>query len=141
MRILDLAGVGPLPDLPGIAAIVVPLLGLYELRRLLATSFAVARRRQRRLVYRFEGDAEAQVYDEVAATPAQLGDASAAGLGGRRAPLEQGGEQAVLLQLAGSAGSCTKSRRRSRCGPAASPKGSTWSAPRSSRSTRTRACG
>ena len=105
MRILDLAGVGPLPDLPGIAAIVVPLLGLYELRRLLATSFAVARRRQRRLVYRFEGDAEAQVYDEVAATPARLVDASAAGLGlVAEAPLEQGSEPAVLLQLADSRG-------------------------------------
>src|SRR5690349_15080281 len=62
MRLLDLAGVGPLPDLPGIAAVVVPLLGLFELRRLLATIRAVSRRRQRRLVYRFEGDAEASVY-------------------------------------------------------------------------------
>ena len=38
LRLLDLAGVGPLPDLPGIAAVVVPLLGLFELRRLLATT-------------------------------------------------------------------------------------------------------
>ena len=57
LRLLDLAGAGPLPDLPGIAAVVVPLLGLFELRRLAATLVAVGRRRQRRLVYRFEGDA------------------------------------------------------------------------------------
>ncbi|HEV7400778.1 MAG TPA: cellulose synthase catalytic subunit, partial [Solirubrobacterales bacterium] len=46
LRLLDLAGVGPLPDLPGIAAVVVPLLGLYELRRLLATVATVGKRRQ-----------------------------------------------------------------------------------------------
>ena len=37
LRLLDLAGVGPLPDLPGIAAVIVPLLGLIELRRVLRT--------------------------------------------------------------------------------------------------------
>lgn len=105
MRLLDLAGVGPLPDLPGIAAVVVPLLGLYELRRLLATSSAVMRRRQRRLVYRFEGDAEAHVYDADAHTPARLVDASAAGLGLiAEAPLELRSEPAVLLQLADARG-------------------------------------
>jgi cellulose synthase (UDP-forming) len=105
MRILDLAGVGPLPDLPGIAAVVVPLLGLYELRRLLATSSAVARRRQRRLVYRFEGDAEAHLYDEDAHTPARLIDASAAGVGlVAEAPLELGSKPAVLLRLLDAAG-------------------------------------
>ncbi|HET9676501.1 MAG TPA: glycosyltransferase [Solirubrobacterales bacterium] len=106
MRILDLAGVGPLPDLPGIAAVIVPLLGLYELRRLLATSSVVMRRRQRRLVYRFEGDAEAHVYSAEAHTPARLVDASAAGVGlVAEAPLELGSEPAVLLQLADAAGS------------------------------------
>jgi cellulose synthase (UDP-forming) len=105
MRVLDLAGVGPLPDLPGIAAVVVPLLGFYELRRLLATSFAVARRRQRRLVYRFEGDAEAHVYDAEAQTPARLVDASAAGVGlVAEAPLELSSEPTVLLRLADAAG-------------------------------------
>ena len=105
MRILDLAGVGPLPDMPGIAAVVVPLLGLYELRRLLATSAAVSRRRQRRLVYRFEGDAEAHVYSAEAHTPARLVDASAAGVGlVAEAPLELGSEPAVLLKLADAAG-------------------------------------
>jgi cellulose synthase (UDP-forming) len=105
MRLLDLAGVGPLPDLPGIAAVVVPLLGLYELRRLLATSSVVMRRRQRRLVYRFEGDAEAHVYSEETHTPARLVDASAAGVGlVAEAPLELGSEPAVLLQLADARG-------------------------------------
>jgi hypothetical protein len=105
MRLLDLAGVGPLPDLPGIAAVVVPLLGIYELRRLLATSTAVMRRRQRRLVYRFEGDAEAHVYNAEAHTPARLVDASAAGVGlVAEAPLELGSEPAVLLQLADARG-------------------------------------
>jgi cellulose synthase (UDP-forming) len=105
MRLLDLAGVGPLPDLPGIAAVVVPLLGIYELRRLLATSSVVMRRRQRRLVYRFEGDAEAHLYSADAHTPARLVDASAAGVGlVAEAPLELGSEPAVLLQLADARG-------------------------------------
>ena len=106
MRLLDLAGVGPLPDLPGIAAVVVPLLGLYELRRLLATLTAVGRRRQRRLVYRFEGDAPANLYTPSAHTTARLVDASAAGLGlVASAPLEAGSEPAVLLTLTDAAGS------------------------------------
>jgi len=106
MRLLDLAGVGPLPDLPGIAAVVVPLLGLYELRRLLATLAAVGRRRQRRLVYRFEGDAPANLYTPAAHTTARLVDASAAGLGlVASAALETGSEPAVLLTLTDAAGS------------------------------------
>lgn len=105
LRLLDLAGVGPLPDLPGIAAVVVPLLGLYELRRLLATTIAVGRRRQRRLVYRFEGDAEANVYSPAAQTPARLVDASAAGLGlVAEGALEVGSQPAVLLTLTDAAG-------------------------------------
>lgn len=105
LRLLDLAGAGPLPDLPGIAAFVVPFLGLFELRRLLATIFAVGRRRQRRLVYRFEGDAPADLYTPATHTPARLVDASAAGLGlVASAPLEIGSEPAVLLQLTDAAG-------------------------------------
>jgi cellulose synthase (UDP-forming) len=105
MRLLDLAGVGPLPDLPGIAAVVVPLLGLYELRRLSATLLAVGRRRQRRLVYRFEGDAEANLYAPEGYTTARLVDASAAGLGlVAAAPLSVGSEPAVLLALTDAAG-------------------------------------
>ena len=105
LRLLDLVGLGPLPDLPGIAAVVVPLLGLYELRRLLATMLAVGRRRQRRLVYRFEGDAPADVYTPEAHTKARLVDASAAGLGlVAEAPLEVGSQPAVLLDLSDAAG-------------------------------------
>lgn len=105
MRLLDLAGVGPLPDLPGIAAVVVPLLGLYELRRLLATTVAVGRRRQRRLVYRFEGDAPAHLYGAEAYTTARLVDASAAGLGMvAAAPVAVGSRPAVMLTLTDAAG-------------------------------------
>ncbi|HEY6729460.1 MAG TPA: cellulose synthase catalytic subunit [Solirubrobacterales bacterium] len=105
LRLLDLAGAGPLPDLPGIAAVVVPFLGLFELRRLGATIAAVSRRRQRRLVYRFEGDAEANVYSPSAHTPARLIDASAAGLGlVAAAPLAIGSQPAVLLELTDAAG-------------------------------------
>jgi cellulose synthase (UDP-forming) len=105
MRLLDLAGVGPLPDLPGIAAVVVPLLGLYELRRLLATTRVVGRRRQRRLVYRFEGDAPANLYSAESHSTARLVDASAAGLGlVAGEALEVGSKPAVLLNLTDAAG-------------------------------------
>ena len=105
LRLLDLAGVGPLPDLPGIAAVIVPLLGLFELRRLLKTLFAVGRRRQRRLVYRFEGDAEAHCFTDDGHVPARLVDASAAGVGlVAEAPLEVGQRPALLLNLDDAAG-------------------------------------
>jgi cellulose synthase (UDP-forming) len=107
LRLLDLAGVGPLPDMPGgiVAGVLVPLLGLIELRRLLKTSWAVGRRRQRRLVYRFEGDAEAECVTEEGNVPARLVDASAAGLGlVATAPLEVGSRPAVLLGLDDAAG-------------------------------------
>ena len=105
LRLLDLAGVGPLPDLPGIAAVIVPLLGLYELRRLLGTVRAVGRRRQRRLVYRFQGEAEAHCYEPDAYTHARLVDASASGLGlVADGPLTVGARPAVLLMLEDAAG-------------------------------------
>jgi cellulose synthase (UDP-forming) len=105
LRLLDLAGVGPLPDMPGIAAVIVPLLGLFELRRLLKTIHAVGRRRQRRLVYRFEGDAEAHCFSDEGHVPARLVDASASGVGlVAEAPLEIGARPAVLLQLADATG-------------------------------------
>ncbi|HEX4669379.1 MAG TPA: glycosyltransferase [Solirubrobacterales bacterium] len=105
LRLLDLAGVGPLPDMPGIAAVIVPLLGIYELRRLAKTLFAVGRRRQRRLVYRFEGDAPAHCFSADGHVPARLVDASAAGVGlVAEAPLQIGAQTAVLLELADAAG-------------------------------------
>jgi len=105
LRLLDLAGVGPLPDMPGIAAVIVPLLGLFELRRLLKTTFAVGRRRQRRLVYRFEGDAEAHCFSGEGHVPARLIDASASGVGlVAEAPIAIGSRPAVLLELADATG-------------------------------------
>jgi cellulose synthase (UDP-forming) len=105
LRLLDLAGAGPLPDMPGIAAVVVPLLGLIELRRLLKTSWAVGRRRQRRLVYRFEGDAGANCYSPLGFSQARLLDASATGLGlAASAPLDVGSRPAVMLDLHDAAG-------------------------------------
>jgi hypothetical protein len=105
LRLLDLAGAGPLPDLPGVAAIVVPLLGLIELRRIGRTLLAVGRRQQRRLVYRFEGDASAECFSEDGHVPGRLVDASAAGVGlVLEAPLAVGAKPAVLLQLEDAAG-------------------------------------
>jgi hypothetical protein len=105
LRLLDLVGVGPLPDMPGIAAVIVSALGLFELRRLLSTIFSVGRRSQRRLVYRFEGDAEANCYSAEQHTPARLIDASAAGLGlVAAAALEIGDQPAVLLDLEDAGG-------------------------------------
>jgi len=105
LRLLDLAGVGPLPDLPGIAALVVPLLGLIELRRILRTLAVVGRRQQRRVVYRFEGEAPAQCFSKAGHVAGQLIDASAAGVGlVLDAPLEVGTKPAVLLQLQDAAG-------------------------------------
>jgi cellulose synthase (UDP-forming) len=105
LRLLDLAGIGPLPDLPGIAAVVVPVLGLIELRRIARTLRVVGRRRQRRLVYRFEGDAPANCYSEDGHVAGRLVDASAAGVGlVLDSPLEVGASPAVLLELHDAAG-------------------------------------
>jgi cellulose synthase (UDP-forming) len=105
LRLLDLAGAGPLPDMPGIAAVIVPLLGLFELRRLLKTLFAIGRRRQRRLVYRFAGDAAAHCFTDHGHVPARLVDASASGVGLiAEAQLEIGSHPAVLLELADATG-------------------------------------
>lgn len=105
LRLLDLAGAGPLPDMPGIAAWIVPLLGLIELRRLGRTMWTVGRRRQRRLVYRFEGDAAAHCITEDGPVPARLVDASASGVGlVAEAPLTVGACPAVLLRLDDASG-------------------------------------
>jgi Glycosyl transferase family group 2/PilZ domain len=105
LRLADLAGAGALPPLPGIAAVVVPLLGLIELRRVLRTLWAVGRRRQRRLVYRFEGDAPAHCLSEAGHVGGRLVDASPVGVGlVLDAPLAVGGRPAVLLELEDAAG-------------------------------------
>src|SRR5690606_14513855 len=83
VRAVDLVGPALIPSLPGIAAIIVPLLALIELRRILRTLLLAAARRQRRLVYRFEGvDAPAHTF----AVPASSGVASLAAAGPIHAP-------------------------------------------------------
>ncbi len=105
LRLLDLAGVGPLPDMPGIAAVIVPLLGLIELRRVLRTLLAVGRRQQRRQVYRFQGDAPAHCFAPEGHIGGRLVDASAAGVGlVLDAPITVGERPAVLLELEDAAG-------------------------------------
>ncbi|HEX6688027.1 MAG TPA: glycosyltransferase [Solirubrobacterales bacterium] len=105
MRLLDLAGVGPLPDLPGIAAVIVPLLGLIELRRVIRTLLAVGRRHQRRQVYRFEGEAPAHCFAAGGHIGGQLIDASAAGVGlVLDAPVRTGERLAILLELEDAGG-------------------------------------
>jgi cellulose synthase (UDP-forming) len=105
MRLLDLAGVGPLPDLPGVAAVVVPLLGLIELRRVVRTLLAVGRRHQRRQIYRFKGDAPAHCFAAGGHIGGRLIDASAAGVGlVLDAPAKVGERPAVLLELEDAAG-------------------------------------
>jgi cellulose synthase (UDP-forming) len=105
LRLLDLAGFGLLPDMPGIAAVIVPLLGLIELRRVLRTLLAVGRRQQRRQVYRFEGDAPAHCFAADGHIGGRLVDASAAGVGlVLDAPATVGERPAVLLELEGATG-------------------------------------
>jgi cellulose synthase (UDP-forming) len=105
MRLLDLVGVGPLPDLPGIAAVIVPVLGIIELRRVLRTLLAVGRRHQRRQIYRFEGDAPAHCFAAEGHVGGRLVDASAAGVGlVLDAPVGVGERPAVLLELENAAG-------------------------------------
>jgi cellulose synthase (UDP-forming) len=105
LRLLDLAGIGPLPDMPGIAAVIVPLLGLIELRRVLRTLLAVGRRQQRRQIYRFQGDAPVQCFSESGHVGGRLVDASAAGVGlVLDAPLPIGARPAILLELEDACG-------------------------------------
>ncbi|MGE5281088.1 MAG: glycosyltransferase family 2 protein [Chloroflexota bacterium] len=105
LRLLDLVGAGPLPDLPGVAAVIVPVLGVIELRRIGRTLLAVGHRRQRRLIYRLAGDAPAQVYDEDGCIGGRLVDASASGVGlVLDAPVEVGAKPTVMLVLRDAAG-------------------------------------
>ena len=81
VRMVDLFGPALLPSLPGIGAAIVPLLGLIELRRVLRTLTLAGGRRQRRLVYRLEGEAPAQSFIAGEAIAGRVVDASASGLG------------------------------------------------------------
>ena len=141
LRLLDLAGAGPLPDLPGVAAVIVPLLGLVELRRIFRTLFAVGRRQQRRLVYRFEGDAAAECYSDDGHVAGRLIDASAAGVGlVLDAPLAVGDKPAILLELADAAGEQHEVAAQVEVRSCREVEGATWSAPRSPKSTLRRTC-
>ncbi len=105
LRLLDLAGADTLPALPGIAAIIVPLLGMIELRRMLRTLFAVGRRRQRRLDLSLQGDAPVHCFSDAGHIAGRLVDASAAGIGLiMEAPLEISSQAAVSLELPDAAG-------------------------------------
>jgi c-di-GMP-binding flagellar brake protein YcgR len=85
--------------------VIVPLLGLIELRRALRTLFAVGRRHQRRQVYRFEGEALAHCFAAGGHVSGHLVDASAAGVGlVLDAPLAVGERPAVLLELEEASG-------------------------------------
>ena len=105
LRLLDLAGVGPLHDLPGVAAVVVPILGLIELRRVMRTLLSVSRRQQRRLVYRFQGDAAAHCFTAGGHVEGRVIDASASGVGlVLEKPVEVGTRPAMLLELPDATG-------------------------------------
>jgi cellulose synthase (UDP-forming) len=104
LRVLEDAGVPALlPSLRGIALWVVPLVGLFELRRVLRTLALVSRRRQRRIEYRMPLDAPVRLIGE---SDMQLigraRDLSPSGLGLRvPVPLQVGAHVAVALQLPG----------------------------------------
>jgi hypothetical protein len=106
VRAVDLFGPPLIPSLPGIAAIVVPLLALIELRRVLRTLLLAGGRRQRRLAYRFEGvDAPAHTFAGSRAVLGRVVDASASGLGlVLDAPLRVGSRPLVQLRLPDATG-------------------------------------
>jgi len=106
VRAVDIFGPPLIPSLPGIAVVVVPLLGLIELRRVLRTLLLAGGRRQRRLVYRFEGvDAPAHTFVGIRPVLGRVVDASASGVGlVMDAPLEIGSRPLVQLRLPDASG-------------------------------------
>ncbi len=102
LRALEDAGVRTfLPGLRGIALWIVPLIGLFELRRVLRTLALVARRRQRRIEYRMPLDTPVGLTD---ATGMQLTgharDLSPSGIGLRLStPLAIGAPVTATLRL------------------------------------------
>ncbi|HEX2071061.1 MAG TPA: glycosyltransferase family 2 protein [Thermoleophilaceae bacterium] len=106
VRAVDLFGPALIPSLPGIAAVIVPLLGLIELRRVLRTLVLAGARRQRRLVYRFEGvDAPAYAFAGSRPVLGRVVDASASGLGlVMDGSLKVGSRPLVRLRLPDAAG-------------------------------------
>jgi cellulose synthase (UDP-forming) len=106
VRAVDLFGPALIPSLPGVAAVIVPLLALIELRRILRTLVLAGARRQRRLVYRFEGvDAPAHTFAGSRPVLGRVVDASASGLGlVMDAPLRIGTRPLVQLRLPDATG-------------------------------------
>ena len=142
LRLLDLVGAGPLPDLPGIAMFLVPALGLIELRRVVGTLLAVGRRQERRHVYRFQGDAPAHCFSESGHTGGRLVDASAAGIGlVLEEPLPVGSRPSILLELVDAGGARHEVAAEVKVRSAGRSAGGSWSGRRSRRSTPPRGCG
>ncbi len=109
LRILDEAGVHLfLPGLRGIALWIVPLVGVFELRRVLRTLAIVARRRQQRIEYRMPLDAPAvAVPSALGASPlsGRARDLSPSGVGLElSAPIEVGTAVTATIELAGVCG-------------------------------------
>jgi cellulose synthase (UDP-forming) len=105
-RLLDEAGVGFLPNLHGIALWVIPVLGLFELRRVVRTLALVARRRQRRSEYRMPLDAPVvATADAEAPIVGRARDLSPSGVGLElSSPLVPGTTAMATVQLPGLSG-------------------------------------
>jgi cellulose synthase (UDP-forming) len=104
VRILEDAGVDlSLPSLHGLALWVVPLVGAFELRRVVRTLAIVARRRQLRIEYRMPLDAPAVAAPSTPGAPLLIGharDLSPSGLGLQLpAPVPVGSTATVSLHL------------------------------------------
>jgi cellulose synthase (UDP-forming) len=114
LRILDEAGVHLfLGSLRGIALWVVPLVGVFELRRVLRTLALVARRRQRRVEYRMPLDAPALALPhtdpdtdaDARSLAGRVRDLSPSGVGLQLpAPVEVGTALTAAIQLPGIGG-------------------------------------
>ncbi len=110
LRMLQDAGVHllVLPGLRGIALWVVPLVGAFELRRVLRTLAIVARRHQQRIEYRMPLDAPAIAVSSTPGAPPLIGrarDLSPSGVGLQLpAPLALGTRATATVQLPGLSG-------------------------------------
>jgi cellulose synthase (UDP-forming) len=109
LRILQEAGVHLfLPGLRGIALWVVPLVGVFELRRVLRTLALVARRRQRRIEYRMGLDAPAIAVAHAPGAQPSIGrarDLSPSGIGLELpAPVAVGTALTATVRLPGVGG-------------------------------------
>jgi cellulose synthase (UDP-forming) len=128
VRILDETGVAPLvPNLHGIALWVVPVLGLFELRRVIRTLALVSRRRQRRNEYRMPIDTSAVATDFAGAIAiGRTRDLSPSGLGlVLSKPLEVGTPITVSVPMP-SLGDRITPVSLDVCVQSCRPRGDTW---------------